>query len=480
MTAQEPTRGALASVVVSGPRTLYFGDLSASGFGTVTLGLGRALLDRGLDVRFISQNNFTSLPEPFASRTVDAVTFVNELNAMTGLLDGMAASSAVAELIRGNTIAKTVTGQPWGEWRPQAIVLLGDYLATRILVAQAPDEFESIPAFHYVPIEGVDLPPRWNDLWQVVTPVAMSTFGADQIEKVTGIRPAIAFHGVDTTAFHPVTPQNPVILNPPNVPPIRLTTRDACKHLWAAYFAQNMPKVWLLRTDRHMPRKRYNSMIRALLPVLARQANVALIIHCQPWDQGGMLPDTISKIPGVRMLNPETEHKPLVYGLFDRDYPQIVLTNAVPMDRSALVSLYNAADVYLSTSAEGFGLTIAEALSCGVPAVAMDYSAVPEVVGPAGILVRPAGLIDNEYDHAWAAVDEQEFGQRVEYLATHQAKREELGRRGPAHIASHFRWTDAAGVFDGLIRAAVTASGATSHPASDGRPEASVAGMSDE
>lgn len=434
---------------------MFLGDLSPSGFGTVTLGLGKALLDRGLDVRFISQNNFEHLPEPFASRTVDVVTFIQELNSVTGMLDNQQASSVIGELMRGHTAAKSVNGAPWGDWTPQASILLGDYLATRILVAQAPEVFKPERDFHYCPIEGVDLPPSWNNLWQIVTPVAMSSFGADEIAKVTGTRPAVAYHGVDTEAFHPATPQNPVVLSPPNMQTIRLTNRDMCKAMWTAYFGKNMPKTWLLRTDRHMPRKRYNSMLRAVVPVLARQPSVALIIHCTPWDQGGMLPDSISKIPGQRLLSEEIERKPMCYGLFGRDYPQLVLTNAVPMDRSALVSLYNAADVYLSTSAEGFGLTIAEAAACGVPTVAMNYSAVPEVVGPAGILVRAAGLVDNEYDHAWAAVDEQEFGTRVEYLATHQSKREELGRRGPAHIASMFRWEAAAEVFDGLIREAV-------------------------
>ncbi len=32
-------------------RILFFGDLAATGFGTVTMDLGRALLDRGEDVR---------------------------------------------------------------------------------------------------------------------------------------------------------------------------------------------------------------------------------------------------------------------------------------------------------------------------------------------------------------------------------------------------------------------------------------------
>ena len=44
---------------------------------------------------------------------------------------------------------------------------------------------------------------------------------------------------------------------------------------------------------------------------------------------------------------------------------------------------------------EGFGLPVLEAMACGTPVLAGDVSAVPEVVGDAGLLVDPydAGAI---------------------------------------------------------------------------------------
>jgi len=50
-------------------RLLFFGDMAATGFGTVTMDLGRELLALGHDVRFVSQNDSGDLPEPFGSRT---------------------------------------------------------------------------------------------------------------------------------------------------------------------------------------------------------------------------------------------------------------------------------------------------------------------------------------------------------------------------------------------------------------------------
>ncbi|MEO0924334.1 MAG: glycosyltransferase family 1 protein [Cyanobacteria bacterium J06631_6] len=55
-----------------------------------------------------------------------------------------------------------------------------------------------------------------------------------------------------------------------------------------------------------------------------------------------------------------------------------------------LVLFYNAADVLVAPSLyEGFGLTVLEAMACGTPTIVSNVSALPEVVGEAGIQVEP-------------------------------------------------------------------------------------------
>jgi glycosyltransferase involved in cell wall biosynthesis len=55
--------------------------------------------------------------------------------------------------------------------------------------------------------------------------------------------------------------------------------------------------------------------------------------------------------------------------------------------------LYQAADLYVTPSLyEGFGLTALEAMACGVPTIASNWTSFPEVVGDGGMLVDPNSM----------------------------------------------------------------------------------------
>ena len=411
-----------------------FGDLAATGFGTVTNDLGRRMVEAGVDMRFVSLNETPFLAEPFASRTLSVLS----------LETSQTHDDFIVRLMRGDTDYKIWNGEPWGDWTPEAAIILGDFAAARIFIGQHLDAFKEVPTYHYVPIEGVDLPPLWNELWSVVKPVAMSNFGADEIAKVVGYRPPMIYHGVDTEAFYPVSRERPIVIEVDGKPPLVLTSKRMCRAIFVpglAGFDYSHPvfrETWILRTDRHMPRKRYPAMIRALGPVLEKHPNTRMVIHCRPFDQGGYLWDDISK------LSPKVRKQ---FYLTD----MLGIPTGVP--RPVLNALYNAADIYLSTSAEGFGLTVAEAVATGLPAVGIDYSAVPEVIGPAGIAVPVGYLFDNEYSHRWASVDEEAMTRTVEFLVTHQQRRLDLGRKGPAHVADMFSWDKAATDFRDLLHA---------------------------
>lgn len=407
-------------------RILFLGDLAATGFGTVTMDLGRAMIEQGEDVRFVSLNQMGDLPEPFASRTLQA-----QKSWLTVPTD---AAEAERYLERE---AGLFTAAAWDDgWAPEAAILLADFEGMRQWVNRVAVPTD-IPVFHYCPIEGIDLPPRWAIQWQVLRPVACSEFGAGQIERVTGHRPPMIYHGVDTKTFRPITPFSPL-----RIGDAFLKSKADCRAFFGRTpqdVAYNRDRTWLLRTDRHMPRKRYNDLLASLVPVFAAVPTVDLIIHCAVADQGGNLLDQLSKYPQW------FQQRVMLTGQH--------VTGQLP--REMLVALYNAADLYVTNGSEGFGLTIAEALACGTPAVGIDFSAVPEVIGPGGVLVAEARLFENPYDHAWAVADHDAFGTAVRELLLSPARLAKLGARGTEHVRRSFQWAKAGREFSELIAGAV-------------------------
>lgn len=93
------------------------------------------------------------------------------------------------------------------------------------------------------------------------------------------------------------------------------------------------------------------------------------------------------------------------------------------------VRYYNLADAFVSPSTlEGFGLSVAEAMSCGLPVVVARRGALPELVGhgPGAVVCDPDGVAD----FAAALVGYLESPERRAAGAT--ANR--------AHIETNFRW----------------------------------------
>lgn len=110
---------------------------------------------------------------------------------------------------------------------------------------------------------------------------------------------------------------------------------------------------------------------------------------------------------------------------------RVTFTGFVP--DGELPRLYRAADVFCYPSLwEGFGLTPAEAMACGLPVVAFRCTAVPEVVrdGETGLLVPPQ--------------DVSGLARALIELLSDEEKRARLGRAGREHVAENFRWDLAA------------------------------------
>ncbi|MGB0036225.1 MAG: glycosyltransferase family 4 protein [Candidatus Acidiferrales bacterium] len=107
------------------------------------------------------------------------------------------------------------------------------------------------------------------------------------------------------------------------------------------------------------------------------------------------------------------------------------LTGPVPERLKA--DYYNLADVFLFPSGlEGFGLSLAEAMSCGKPVVAFDNSSISEVVerGQTGFLVESG--------------DRNEFVRSTTLLLENDSLHAEMGCRARERVERLFRWDRAA------------------------------------
>jgi len=86
--------------------------------------------------------------------------------------------------------------------------------------------------------------------------------------------------------------------------------------------------------------------------------------------------------------------KAWLYQNIEKELVKLHLSNKViftgHISKEELRILYNGASVFLYPSLyEGFGLPLLEAMACGTPVITSNISSMPEVVGPAGVLVNP-------------------------------------------------------------------------------------------
>lgn len=135
-------------------------------------------------------------------------------------------------------------------------------------------------------------------------------------------------------------------------------------------------------------------------------------------------------IPDVRLLlaGKEGDGKPLLIAMIDQYGLQDNVVWLGPLSREAKIDYMRTCEIYLQPSHyEGFGLAIAEAMGCGAAVIVCPVGAVPDVVGGAGIYVRP-GAAD-------------ELGAAIVDLLSDSDKRAEYQRRGVERARIEFAFS---------------------------------------
>jgi glycosyltransferase involved in cell wall biosynthesis len=195
-----------------------------------------------------------------------------------------------------------------------------------------------------------------------------------------------------------------LIVVPFGVPRLRLGSR-----LPPSLATQLRGFPYVLALGRLEPRKNIPRLVQAFGGPAARHPDLRLVVA------GPAGPGQAAVEEAVSSLEPEARRR-------------VVITGAV--SDGVVRSLLDGASVLAYPSYyEGFGFPMLEAMTVGVPVLAADAGALPEVAGRAAHLVDP--------------FDTDSIGAGLELLLTDHTSRKELIGRGRVR-ASRYTWTKAA------------------------------------
>lgn len=154
-------------------------------------------------------------------------------------------------------------------------------------------------------------------------------------------------HGIDNKHFYPIP-------------------KESIQDFRAKYFGENKDKFIVLNLNRNQPRKDIPCTIFGFQEFLKKNPDSFLYLHMNPKDAKGW------------NLHFVLEQTDLVEG---RDYmfPPAEIQNH-GADTQMLNKIYNACDVYLTTSlGEGWGLGVTEAMACNLPVIAPAHTSFNEI-----------------------------------------------------------------------------------------------------
>ena len=406
-------------------KVLWMSDAGCTtGFGTVTHAIGERLVeDYGHELHVLGVN-YRGDSWPCQRPGHDHVTPMRLYRPNAIRNDDIFGMSRTIEML--------------GKVEPDVVVMLSDpQIIINFLFKNPQYDPEKIllryrPILTYVPCDGISLPKPWTTVIPEVTNViAMSEWGKKAYQPSR-----LVYHGVDTELWWPIE-EKPKTTSTGIV----CKTKADCKRA----FGYDPDKFLVGRVDTNSARKDYPALVKALWPLMEKFFDIEAHFHCE---------DATARDNGVRMqalfsrskVKPERFHFPGLHNSFE---------GWVQQDMNVLMSAF---DCFVSTSrGEGFGLTLAEAAACGIPIVAQNVSAIPEVVGPGGILLEPKDTLTTPAGEETWLPDIPAFTAAIERLYMSKGLRRDLGLAGAAHAKETFSWDFAAQKFDEYITALATA-----------------------
>lgn len=307
----------------------------------------------------------------------------------------------LAEAVRpGQTIPTGISHEshPLGDlwehfWLPRVLRQRGTQVmhGPAVLMPLARDGFASVATIHDLVafLHPETIPPKYALymkwlLRRVVRRaerlISVSQSTKDDLVRVLGVDPdkVTVAHLAASPTFRPV--RDPAAL-------------DAVRRRYGIH------KPFFYHVGNVEPRKNLVRLVRAYLELRPRLAGRAqLVISGQKgWLTGPLFKD----LAGLNLAD------------------DVIFTGFVP--QADLPLLMSAARAFVFPSLyEGFGLPALEAMSCGTPLVTSNISSLPEIVGPAALLVEPAEVGDIA-QAMWRLFTDDDLHARLSELGLRQA-----------------------------------------------------------
>lgn len=210
---------------------------------------------------------------------------------------------------------------------------------------------------------------------------ACSEFNAKQIEQYTGIKPKVLPNGIDTELFKP------------QIKDLKLIEELKIKD----------EKV-IITVCRLVGWKGVQYGIKAVYKLVKKGYPVKYLI-----------------------IGDGEERKNLEKTVLDLKIKKdvIFLGN---INNTHLPKYYSIADiaVFPSIANETFGISIAEAMACGLPVISTQVGGIPEVVGDVGFLIPPR--------------DENAIAEKIKFLIENPSIKQEIAIKGRNRIIEKFSW----------------------------------------
>jgi glycosyltransferase involved in cell wall biosynthesis len=244
-------------------------------------------------------------------------------------------------------------------------------------------------AIHYFPVDS-DIRKGWVEGIEAIDGVLTYTnYGANHFKKFSNKKIDILSHGADLDNFKPVT-----------------ATEKA--KLREKHFNGFEDKKIIMSVNRNQGRKDIGATLLGFQKFLNKQvdkSNYLLYMHMNPKDKSGN-----------NLLDICKDLEITDYVAFPSNFSE---NKGEKIEE--LAEKYQCADVFVSTTkGEGWGLTITEAMACGIPVIAPNHTSIKEITNN-GSLMFPLndfreyiGLQDN--DRVRQIVNPDEVAEKIEYV----------------------------------------------------------------